>query len=228
MTNLLNQWFPNASQLWPDFWQASLETLQMTIITGIIAGIIGLIIGVLLLVTGEKGLMPNKFIYIILDKIVDIGRSIPFIILLAVLVPFTRLIVGTSVGTAAVTVPLVLGTIPFFARQIQNALLEVDPGVVEAARAMGVGNFGIIYRVYLREGLVSIIRASSFTIINLIGLTAMAGAVGGGGLGAMALQQGYQRGRADVTFLSLIFVLVIVFISQVLGNLCVKAASKGR
>ena len=228
MTNLINQWFPNAAQLWPDFWQASLETLQMTIITGIIAGIIGLIIGILLLITGEKGLKPNKFIYIILDKIVDIGRSIPFIILLAVLVPFTRLIVGTSVGTAAVTVPLVLGTIPFFARQIQNALLEVDPGVVEAALAMGVGDFGIIYRVYLREGLVSIIRASSFTVINLIGLTAMAGAVGGGGLGAMALQQGYQRGRADVTFLSLVFVLVIVFISQVLGNLFVKAASKGR
>lgn len=228
MTNILNQWFPNASQLWPDFFQASLETLQMTLITGVISGIIGLIIGVLLLITGEKGLMPNKLIYIILDKIVDIGRSIPFIILLAVLVPFTRLIVGTSVGTAAVTVPLVLGTIPFFARQIQNALLEVDPGVVEAARAMGVGNFGIIYRVYLREGLVSIIRAASFTVINLIGLTAMAGAVGGGGLGAMALQQGYQRGRGDVTFLSLIFVLVIVFISQVLGNLCVKAASKGR
>ena len=228
MTNLINQWFPNAAQLWPDFWQASLETLQMTIITGIIAGIIGLIIGILLLITGEKGLKPNKFIYIILDKIVDIGRSIPFIILLAVLVPFTRLIVGTSVGTAAVTVPLVLGTIPFFARQIQNALLEVDPGVVEAARAMGVGDFGIIYRVYLREGLVSIIRASSFTVINLIGLTAMAGAVGGGGLGAMALQQGYQRGRADVTFLSLVFVLVIVFISPVLGNLFVKAASKGR
>ena len=228
MTNLINQWFPNAAQLWPDFWQASLETLQMTIITGIIAGIIGLIIGILLLITGEKGLKPNKFIYIILDKIVDIGRSIPFIILLAVLVPFTRLIVGTSVGTAAVTVPLAFGTIPFFASPIQNALLAVDPGVVEAARAMGVGDFGIIYRVYLREGLVSIIRASSFTVINLIGLTAMAGAVGGGGLGAMALQQGYQRGRADVTFLSLVFVLVIVFISQVLGNLFVKAASKGR
>lgn len=228
MTHLINQWFPNASQLWPDFWRASIETLQMTVITGVIAGVVGLIIGVVLLITDADGLTPNWFIYTILDKIVNIGRSIPFIILLAVLVPFTRLIVGTSVGTAAVTVPLVLGTIPFFARQIQNALLEVDPGVVEAARAMGVGNFGIIYRVYLREGLVSIIRASSFTIINLIGLTAMAGAVGGGGLGAMALQQGYQRGRGDVTFLSLVFVLVIVFISQIVGNLGVKAASKGR
>lgn len=225
---MINQLFPNAADLWPDFWAATLETLQMTFITGVIAGILGLILGVILLMTDEGGLTPQRLIYTILDKIVNIGRSIPFIILLAVIMPVTRLIVGTSVGTAAVTVPLVLGTIPFFARQIQNALLEVDPGVVEAARAMGVGNFGIIYRVYLKEGLVSIIRASSFTVINLIGLTAMAGTVGGGGLGSMALQQGYQRGRGDVTFLSLIFVLVIVFISQVLGNLGVKAASKGR
>jgi len=136
--------------------------------------------------------------------------------------------VHTSVGTTAVTVPIVIGTIPFFARQIQNALLEVDPGVVEAARAMGVGTFGIIFRVYLKEGLVSIIRASSFTIINLIGLTAMAGIVGGGGLGAMAIQVGYQRNQKDVTFMSLILVLVIVFITQLLGNIAVKLASKGR
>jgi D-methionine transport system permease protein len=225
---MINQFFPNAAELWPDFWTATLETLQMTFITGVIAGILGLILGVILLMTDEDGLTPQRLIYSILDKLVNIGRSIPFIILLAVIMPVTRFIVGTSVGTAAVTVPLVLGTIPFFARQIQNALLEVDPGVVEAARAMGVGNLGIIYRVYLKEGLVSIIRASSFTVINLIGLTAMAGTVGGGGLGSMALQQGYQRGRGDITFLSLVFVLVIVFISQVLGNLAVKAASKGR
>ncbi len=225
---MINQFFPNAAELWPDFWTATLETLQMTFITGVIAGILGLILGVILLMTDEDGLTPQRLIYSILDKLVNIGRSIPFIILLAVIMPVTRFIVGTSVGTAAVTVPLVLGTIPFFARQIQNALLEVDPGVVEAARAMGVGNLGIIYRVYLKEGLVSIIRASSFTVINLIGLTAMAGTVGAGGLGSMALQQGYQRGRGDITFLSLVFVLVIVFISQVLGNLAVKAASKGR
>ena len=225
---MINQFFPNAAELWPDFWTATLETLQMTFITGVIAGILGLILGVILLMTDEDGLTPQRLIYSILDKLVNIGRSIPFIILLAVIMPVTRFIVGTSVGTAAVTVPLVLGTIPFFARQIQNTLLEVDPGVVEAARAMGVGNLGIIYRVYLKEGLVSIIRASSFTVINLIGLTAMAGTVGGGGLGSMALQQGYQRGRGDITFLSLVFVLVIVFISQVLGNLAVKAASKGR
>ena len=224
----MDKLFPNVNQIWPDIRVATFETLQMTIIAGIIAGVIGLIIGIVLLVTNKDGLTPNRVVYYVLDKVVDVGRSIPFIILLAIIVPFTRLIVHTSVGTTAVTVPIVIGTIPFFARQIQNALLEVDPGVVEAARAMGVGTFGIIFRVYLKEGLVSIIRASSFTIINLIGLTAMAGIVGGGGLGAMAIQVGYQRNQKDVTFMSLILVLVIVFITQLIGNIAVKLASKGR
>ncbi|GFH40555.1 methionine ABC transporter permease [Pseudolactococcus insecticola] len=225
---MFDKLLPNVNLIWPDIWTATLETLQMTVIAGIIAGIIGLFLGIVLLITDEGGLTPNRLLYNILDKIVNIGRSIPFIILLAIIVPFTRVLVGTSVGTAAVTVPIVIGTIPFFARQIQNALLEVDPGVIEAARAMGVSNLGIIFRVYLKEGLVSIIRASSFTVINLIGLTAMAGTVGGGGLGAMALQIGYQRNQKDVTFMSLVLVLVIVFITQILGNLGVKAASKGR
>lgn len=220
--------FPNAVLLGSDFWTATLESIQMTLISGFISGIIGLLLGIILLITDEYGLTPNRYIYWILDKIVNIGRSIPFIILLAVIMPFTRLVVGTSIGTAAVTVPLVIGTTPFFARQIQNALLEVDPGVVEAAKAMGSSNLDIILRVYLKEGLVSIIRASSFTVINLIGLTAMAGAVGGGGLGAMALQQGYQRGRGDVTFLSLVLVLVIVFITQIIGNVLAKIAGRGR
>ncbi|MBS7577079.1 MULTISPECIES: methionine ABC transporter permease [unclassified Enterococcus] len=224
---MFEKFFPNAVLLGSDFWTATLESIQMTLIPGVIAGIIGLLLGIILLITDEYGLTPNRYIYWILDKIVNIGRSIPFIILLAVIMPFTRLIVGTSIGTAAVTVPLVIGTTPFFARQIQNALLEVDPGVVEAAKAMGSSNTDIILRVYLKEGLVSIIRASSFTVINLIGLTAMAGAVGGGGLGAMALQQGYQRGRGDVTFLSLVLVLVIVFITQIIGNFLAKIAGRG-
>ncbi|MCH4177535.1 MAG: ABC transporter permease [Streptococcaceae bacterium] len=228
MKAMFEKLFPNAVLLGSDFWTATLESIQMTLISGFISGIIGLLLGIILLITDEYGLTPNRYIYWILDKIVNIGRSIPFIILLAVIMPFTRLVVGTSIGTAAVTVPLVIGTTPFFARQIQNALLEVDPGVVEAAKAMGSSNLDIILRVYLKEGLVSIIRASSFTVINLIGLTAMAGAVGGGGLGAMALQQGYQRGRGDVTFLSLVLVLVIVFITQIIGNVLAKIAGRGR
>ncbi|SJZ84956.1 D-methionine transport system permease protein [Pilibacter termitis] len=225
---MIEQFFPNASLLWEEFGTATLETLAMTCISGVIAGILGLILGVILLITDEDGLQPNRIVYSILDKIVNIGRSIPFIILLAVIMPFTRVLVGTSIGTEAVTVPIVLGTIPFFARQIQNVLLEVDSGVIEAAKSMGESNLGIILFVYLKEGLVSIIRASSFTVINLIGLTAMAGTVGGGGLGAMALQQGYQRGRDDVTLLSLVLVLIIVFITQIIGNLLVKWTLRGR
>ncbi|MFT9232709.1 MAG: ABC transporter permease subunit, partial [Bifidobacterium sp.] len=167
-------------------------------------------------------------VYWLLDQIVNIGRSIPFIILLAIIMPFTRLIVGTSIGTTAVTVPIVVGTIPFFARQVQNALLEVDPGVVEAAQAMGLSNAAIVFRVYLKEGLVSLVRSVNFTIINLIGLTAMAGAVGGGGLGATALQEGYQRGRTDVTFMAMILILVFVFITQVIGNAILKIVAHGR
>ncbi|MCI1660301.1 methionine ABC transporter permease [Bifidobacterium psychraerophilum] len=211
-----------------DFVQATIETIVMVSVAMVIAGVIGLLLGIVLLVTGEYGLRPNRVVYWTLDQIVNIGRSIPFIILLAIIMPFTRLLVGTSIGTTAVTVPIVVGTIPFFARQVQNALLEVDPGVVEAAKAMGTSDTGIVFRVYLREGLVSLIRAASFTIINLIGLTAMAGVVGGGGLGSTALQDGYQRGRTDVTFTAMVLILIIVFITQVIGNIAVRIASHGR
>ncbi|MFT8652453.1 MAG: methionine ABC transporter permease [Bifidobacterium aquikefiri] len=200
----------------------------MTVSAMIIAGVIGLIIGILLLLTGSRGLSPNAPLYWVLDQIVNIGRSIPFIILLAIIMPFTRLIVGTSIGTTAVTVPIVVGTIPFFARQVQNALLEVDPGVVEAAQAMGLGNLAIVFRVYLKEGLISLVRSVNFTIINLIGLTAMAGAVGGGGLGATALQEGYQRGRTDVTFVAMILILIFVFLTQIIGNALLRLIAHGR
>ncbi|MFT8356157.1 methionine ABC transporter permease [Bifidobacterium aquikefiri] len=211
-----------------DFTQATEETVLMTVSAMIIAGVIGLIIGILLLLTGSRGLSPNAPLYWVLDQIVNIGRSIPFIILLAIIMPFTRLIVGTSIGTTAVTVPIVVGTIPFFARQVQNALLEVDPGVVEAAQAMGLGNLAIVFRVYLKEGLISLVRSVNFTIINLIGLTAMAGAVGGGGLGATALQEGYQRGRTDVTFVAMILILIFVFLTQIIGNALLRLIAHGR
>ncbi|WP_369344806.1 methionine ABC transporter permease [Bifidobacterium aquikefiricola] len=224
----MEHYFPYASQMVSDFTQATQETVLMTVSAMIIAGAIGLVIGILLLLTGSRGLSPNAPVYWVLDQIVNIGRSVPFIILLAVIMPFTRLIVGTSIGTTAVTVPIVVGTIPFFARQVQNALLEVDSGVVEAAQAMGLGNLAIVVRVYLKEGLISLVRSVNFTIINLIGLTAMAGVVGGGGLGAVALQEGYQRGRTDVTVMSMILILIFVFITQVIGNAVLKLIAHGR
>ncbi|GAB2024792.1 ABC transporter permease [Lactovum odontotermitis] len=225
---MFDRLFPNVPQYWPDFGQATIDTILMTLFTMIIAGILGILLGVILLSTNENGLTPNRVIYLILDKIVDIGRAIPFIILLVAIIPFTRLLVGTSIGTAAVTVPIVVGTIPFFARMVQNSLMEVDSGVVEAARAMGTSNLGIIFRVYLKEGLVPILRDLNFTTISVIGLTAMAGIVGGGGLGNMAVQYGYQRGQNDVTFFALVLVLIFVFITQILGNLLIKLVLHGR
>ena len=134
----------------------------------------------------------------------------------------TRIIVGTTIGATAATVPIVIGTIPFFARQVEIALLEVDPGVVEAAQAMGSSPFDIIYRVYLREGLPALLRVSASTVINVIGLTAMAGAVGGGGLGTMAIARGYQRSRMDVILVSTVLILIIVFVSQLIFNWLIR------
>lgn len=221
----INKLLPNVTPIWDVVWQSLGETLYMVLISGAIAGVLGIILGVILLITDENGLTPRPTFYNILDKLVNIFRSLPFIILIALIYPFTRFIVGTAIGTTASIVPLVISTVPFFARQIQNALLEVDPGVVEAAQSMGTSNLDIIFRVYLKEGLASIIRVSAVTIINLIGLTAMAGAVGGGGLGNLAISRGYNRYQNDVILVATGLILIIVFISQAIGNYLVKKVS---
>lgn len=225
MIDTINRLLPNVAKLWDEVWLSLGQTLYMTVATALIAGFLGIVLGVILLVTDENGLTPNRVIYNILDKAVNIFRSLPFIILVAVIYKFTRAIVGTSIGSTAAIVPLVLSTVPFYARQIQNALLEVDPGVVEAAQAMGTSNLDIIFRVYLKEGLASIIRVSSVTIISIIGLTAMAGTVGGGGLGNLAIARGYNRYQDDVILVATGLILVIVFISQAIGNYLVKKTS---
>ena len=225
MTEFINNLLPNVSNIWDVVWESLGETLYMVGISGAIAGVLGVILGVILLITDEGGLIPNALLYNILDKLVNVFRSLPFIILLTLIYPITRLIVGTAIGTTAALVPLVFSTVPFYARQIQNALLEVDPGVVEAAQAMGTSKLDIIFRVYLKEGLSSIIRVSAVTIINLIGLTAMAGAVGAGGLGNLAITRGYNRFQTDVIFVATILILIIVFISQAIGNALVKKVS---
>ncbi|WP_396326703.1 methionine ABC transporter permease [Jeotgalibaca sp. MA1X17-3] len=222
MMELINSLLPNVSGIWDEVWISTGETLYMTIISAIIAGILGIILGVILLITDKNGLTPKPLLYNFLDKLVNVFRSLPFIILVALIYPFTRLVVGKAIGTTASIVPLVVTTIPFYARQIQNALLEVDAGIVEAAQAMGTSKMDIIFRVYLKEGLASIIRVSAVTIINLIGLTAMAGAIGGGGLGNLAISRGYNRYQGDVTFVATILILIIVFASQALGNALIK------
>ena len=208
-SNWMAEHLPYAWPLLDEFVKGFIETVYMLGLTIIFAGLLGLIIGVIITVTGPKGILPNRTIYKILDSFINIFRSIPFIILLALLVGVTRWIVGTSIGPSAAAVPIIAGTI---------ALLEVDPGVIEAALAMGSTPWDIITRVYLREGLPSLLRVSASTIISVIGLTAMAGAVGGGGLGTVAIARGYQRSRMDVILVATVLILVIVFISQVIFN----------
>ncbi|NUG38622.1 ABC transporter permease [Lactobacillus mellis] len=225
MWQTISSWMPNVVANWSGdngFEIAIYQTLYMTFVSAVFAGILGLILGVALLITDEQGILPQKHFYYILDKLVNLFRSIPFVILLAVIGPFTKLVVGQTIGPTGALVPLIVGTAPFFARQVQLALVEVDPGIIEAAQAMGLSPWQIIYHVYLKEGLPELIRSATLTLISLIGLTAMAGAVGGGGLGNMAIAVGYQRFENDVTIVSMILILILVFIVQGIGDFVVR------
>ena len=200
-------------------------TFYMLFLSAIFSGIFGLIIGVILVVTNDGGILENKKVYSILDKITNLFRAVPFIILLAVISPITNLIVGTRIGPTAAIVPLVFSCVPFFAKQVEQALAEVDPGVIEAAEAMGNSPFEIITAVYLREGLPSLVRASSITLISLLGLTAMAGTIGAGGIGNLAISVGYNRYKNDVVIISVIVILIIVYAIQGIANLIIKKTS---
>ena len=225
MDTFLETYFPNVYDIQEEIVNSIWETLYMVSVTALIAGVLGILLGITLVVTEEDGILENRQVYNFLERAVNVFRSVPFIIMLALIAPITRLLVGTSIGTTAAIVPLVVGTVPFYSKQIQNALLEVDQGVIEAAEAMGSSSVEIIFRVYLKEGLPSIIRVSSVTIVNLIGLTTMAGAIGGGGLGNLAIARGYNRNQADVTLVSTAVILIIVFASQFIGNRLVKKTS---
>lgn len=213
---------PDVYKLLDDIVKASWETVYMLLLTIIFAGILGLIVGVMVTVTRPGGILENKVIYKILDAFINIFRSIPFIILLALLINVTRFIVGTTIGSTAASVPIIIATIPFFARQVEIALLEVDSGVIEAAQSMGCSPWDIIVRVYLREGLPSLLRVSASTVINVISLTAMAGAVAGGGLGTIAIARGYNRSKMDVILVATFLILVIVFVTQIIFNWIIK------
>ena len=222
-------WFPNIdARVWEEIIKATIDTLIMVGISGFIAGILGIALGVTLVVTREGNILGNKFVYLILDKIVNIFRSIPFIILAMLLIPFTRFIIGTTIGIPGAIVPLVVATVPFFSRQVQLALTEVDKGVIEASVAMGCTPLEIIFRVYLKEGLPSLIRAGSLTIISLIGLTTMAGAFGAGGIGNVAISRGYSRFQGDVIVVSTLIMLIVVFITQAIGDYLEKKPRNNR
>lgn len=215
---LFQSLFPNLVDKLPEFYNSFVQTLFMTGFSGIISLVLGLFIGITLTVTKKGGILENAVLSSVLDKTVNIFRTIPFIILLALLIPLTRMIAGTAIGTKGAIVPLIFGTVPFFARQVETALAELDKGLIEAALSMGSSPVEIIKRVYLKESLPGLIRAVTITAISLIGLTAMAGAVGGGGLGDFAIRYGHQRNQTDVTLATVIVLILLVSFLQSLSN----------
>ncbi|MDR1839727.1 MAG: ABC transporter permease [Treponema sp.] len=198
--------------------EATAETVYMTFVSTIFASVLGFPLGTYLYVSSPTGLAPRILNYNVVSGIVDILRSLPFIILMILLIPLTRLIVKTSIGPTAVIIPLSIAAAPFVARVVESALSEVDRGVLTAARAMGSTNFQIIYKVLIPETLPALVSGLALTIINLIGYSAMAGAIGGGGLGALAINHGYYRFRTDVTIGAVIIILILVEAVQIAGT----------
>lgn len=194
------------------------ETLQMTVISTIASMIIGIPLGVILVVTSKGHILANKFINTILGAIVNAGRSIPFIILMVAIIPFTRMVVGTSIGTTAACVPLTLSAIPFLARLVETSIKEVNFGVIEAAQTMGASPFQIIKKVLLPESKSNIVDNVTVLVVNLISYSAMAGAIGGGGLGDIAIRYGYQRFQGDVMIATIIILIVMVQVCQMIGD----------
>jgi len=209
------------AKLWVLVGQATGQTLVMVLFSTLFSLLLGLPLGILLTVTSPEeqgGITPKPVLNNVIGRIVNILRSFPFIILMILLFPLARLILGTSIGTAATIVPLSIAAAPFVARVIESALKEVDPGVVQAARAMGSTNSQIVFKVLIPEAMPSLVSGVTLTIINLIGYSAMAGAIGGGGLGDLAIRYGYQRFRGDVMFVSVVVILVLVEVIQMIGN----------
>ncbi|MBL4937321.1 ABC transporter permease [Clostridium sp. YIM B02515] len=225
MQQLLYTFMPNVIELFPDMIKALSETLLMVFIAGSISTLIGIPIGVILVVTRPGNILQNNLIYNLTGKIINIFRSIPFVILLAAIIPITRFFVGTTIGLKGAIVPLVFGSVPFVARQIESALLDIDKGIIEAAEAMGSSPFEIIYRVLLKEGLPGIIYALTITTVSLIGFSAVAGTVGGGGLGDFAIRYGYQYFKTDIMIATIIILLILVNLIQGFGELLLKKLS---
>jgi D-methionine transport system permease protein len=197
---------------------ATLQTLAMVGLSTVFSLALGFPLGILLCVTEPSGIAPRPVLNQILSRIVNVLRSFPFIILMILLFPLSRIIIGTSIGTVATIVPLSIAAAPFVARIIESALKEVDPGVIQAARAMGSKNAQIIIRVMIPEALPSLVSGVTLTIINLIGYSAMAGAIGGGGLGDLAIRYGYQRFRSDIMIAAVVIILVLVEVIQFSGS----------
>lgn len=202
------------------------DSIVMTSVSCVFAYALGIPLGVLVLVTSEGNLHPNRTIHAILGWIINVGRSIPFIILLFVIIPFTRFVVGTSLGVVGAIVPLVVCATPFVARMVEQSLAEVDPALIEAGESFGASAWQLIYKVYLKESLPSLVRGASITFITLFGFVAMAGCVGAGGLGDIAIRYGYQRYQADVMVAAVVLCVILVEVVQSLGTGISRAVDK--
>ena len=207
-------WTPEIIQM---IWKGIGETLYMTLMSTALGYLFGLPMGVLLAVSDKEGLAPNRWLYKVLDVTANIVRSVPFLILLILLIPFTRFLIGKSTGSTATIVPLVVAAIPFIARMVESSMKEVDPGVIEAAKAMGAGNLRIIVKVLLVEARTSLITGCTIAIGTILGYSAMAGVVGGGGLGDIAVRYGYYRWKTEVMIVTVILLIVLVQIFQSVG-----------
>ncbi|CDQ19327.1 D-methionine transport system permease protein [Halobacillus karajensis] len=221
---MLNQWFPNVSM--EDMVTATNETLYMTLISVAGTFIIGLFLGLLLFLSGPGGLWQNKILNMITASVVNVFRAIPFIILILLLFPFTDFLVGTIRGPNAALPALIIGGAPFYARLVEIALKEVDKGVVEAAKSMGSKYSTIVFKVLLPESMPALISGITVTAIALIGYTAVAGAIGAGGLGDFAYFYGFQRSNWDVVFMCTILIIIIVFVFQFIGDLVTRKLDK--
>ncbi|WP_246946104.1 methionine ABC transporter permease [Bacillus pinisoli] len=213
---MMEQLLPNVN--WDKMIEATLETLYMTAISVLATFVLGIILGLLLFLTGKGNLWENAAVNSFVAAIVNIFRSIPFIILIILLIPFAKFIVGTMLGSNAALPALIVGAAPFYGRMVEIALREINKGVIEASRAMGATTWTIIWKVLLPESMPALVSGITVTAIALVGYTAMAGVVGAGGLGNLAFLEGFQRSQEDVTIVSTIIILIIVFIIQFIGD----------
>lgn len=225
MNDIITLLLPHIERLGPELVECFWQTATMVAVSGTIAWFLGVAIGVLLVITRKDGLWEKRWLFLFLDKSIDIIRSIPFIILIVLLIPLSRFLVGTGSGVTGSFVALVFGTVPFFARQIESVLSDLDDGLIEASQAMGFSIPQIVFDVYLRESIPGITRVTLITFVSFIGITAIAGAIGAGGLGDFAIRYGYQMGYRDMIWLTVIIILAVITIVQCFGQWIIRKTS---
>ena len=207
-------------------WEGTLDTIYMTLVSTFFSYVFGMIMAVILVITRADGIRPHPVIFRVLDVIVNLTRSFPFLILMIAIIPFTRWLVGTTIGNNATVVPLVVASAPFVARLIEQSLLEVDRGVIEAAQSMGASTWQLIWKVFIPEATPSLINGSAIAATTILGYSAMSGAVGGGGLGKLAIMYGYNRYQNDIMFATVVLLIIIVQLLQSFGDWATRRSDR--